>query len=421
MISKEVWVDIKSLHRQGFSIRHIARELGISRVTVRRYLRNDEPPRYVRTKTKPSLLDPHKDYLLGRLRKLPELPATVLLRELKERGYRGQITLIKDFIRPFRAERRRLQELTVRYETTPGEQAQVDFSDFGRLTSGQKLYGLSVVLAYSRFMFLRFSERMDVQELLFGLVQAFEYFGGLPKKLLFDNAKTVVIKRGKSTKDSKLNSRFADFLGHYGLELMLCRPRRAQTKGKVERPMDYIEKSLAMSGRESWHVLADANLAARLWLDQVANVRVHGTTGVRPIDRLPVEKLLPVSAARPFDLSFSEPRRVHKDCHFSWQGNRYSVPWRHGLSSVLVRRQPEGLLEVERGGELIARHRERPAGKRLTVTLPEHVAGLWHKTLSPKRHKDDAGEALARGDAFAELEVEQRDLLAYDAFLGPCS
>lgn len=326
MISKEAWVDIKTLHRQGYSIRGIARELGISRKTVRRHLRSEEPPRY-RRKKRTSILEPYQDYLRSRLAALPELPATVLLREIQAQGYQGKITLIKDFVQPLRAERKRLQELTVRFETPPGEQAQVDWGDFGKLPDGQRLYGLSVVLGWSRTMFVHFSNRMVVQELLYGLVLAFEYFGGIPRKLLFDNPKTVVLKRGRSVADSKLHPRFMDLLGHYGLALQLCELGRARTKGKVERPMSYIDKSLVLPCKERWHTSLDANRDARAWLDTVANVRTHGTTGIPPFERLPHEGLLPLAALRPFDLSWAEARRVHKDCHFSWEGNRYSVPW----------------------------------------------------------------------------------------------
>lgn len=140
MLTLEAWVDIKSMHRQGRSIRSIAKELGVSRNTVRRYLRGTKPPSYERRAKRPSLLDPFKDYLRKRLEEKPEIHATVLLRELRERGYRGQITLIKDFIRPLRAERRRLEDLAVRFETSPGEQLQVDWSEFGRLSYCQMLW-----------------------------------------------------------------------------------------------------------------------------------------------------------------------------------------------------------------------------------------------------------------------------------------
>lgn len=438
MISTEVWVDIHSLHRQGKSIRQIARECGVARKTVRRYVRRmrdggDGPPRYVR-QPKPGILAPYTDYLTARVEALPALPATVLLREIRAQGYRGEITTLKDFVRPLRAERRRLAALTVRFETTPGDQMQLDWGEFHRLPDGRKLYGLSLVLGWSRMQFVYFTTRMVMQELLVGLTEAFTYFGGWARKLLFDNPKTVVLARGPSVAASRLHPRFLDFLGHYGLTLQLCEPGRPRTKGKVERPMHYVAHSLVLPNAERWASPAEANRDARVWLDTVANVRVHGTTHERPVDRWPREGLVPLAAARPYDASWSEPRRVHRDCHFAWEGNRYSVPWAHGGTAVLVRRQPTGALEVERDGRVIARHTERVPGRGETVTLPEHVAGLWQRTLGRKRTYAapyDAptvppppalgtGAAVGAGSAlapFAELVVEQRALGVYQQLL----
>lgn len=424
MITLEGWVDIKSMHRQGRSIRSIAKTLGISRNTVRRYLRDERPPGYAPRPKRASILDPHKDYLERRLKEKPEIHATVLLRELRARGYTGQITLVKDFIRPLRDEERRIRELTVRYESEPGEQLQVDWGEFDRLPCGRKLYGLVAVLGWSRADFVYFTTRMVVQELLGGLVEAFEYFGGLPRKLLLDNAKTVVLRRGETVRDSTLHPRFLDFLGHYGLELQLCRPYRAQTKGKVERPVDYVRTSLVYPNQGRLTTPEAWNRAARHWLDTVANVRIHGTTRERPIDRLPREGLTPIASVRPYDLTWTEPRRVAKDCHFSFEGNRYSVPWQHGGAAVLVRRLPGVRIEVERAGEVIATHGLRP-GKGQTITLPEHVAGLWQRTLGrraasasePAHGSVGSVPALPAASAvwgLPEVEVETRDLSVYE-------
>lgn len=280
-----------------------------------------------------------------------------------------------------------------------------------------------MVLGWSRAQFVYFTTRMVIQELLYGLVLAFEYFGGFPRKLLFDNPRTVVLLRGATVGESKLHPRFLDFLGHFGLTLQLCELSRPQTKGKTERPMSYIAQSLVLPSLEHWTSAGDANRDGRVWLDTIANVRIHGTTRERPFDRLPLEGLTPFSTARPYDLTWSELRLVHKDCHFSWEGNRYSVPWQHGRTAVIVRRHPEGRLEVEREGEIVAIHRERPAGRGEMITLPEHVAGLWQKTLGRKRNYPAPAEparvlSLSRlSGAPLETQVEKRDLSVYQRFL----
>jgi hypothetical protein len=243
----------------------------------------------------------------------------------------------------------------------------------------------------------------------------------------------VVLLRGATVRESTLHPRFLDFLGHYALQLQLCEPRRPRTKGKVERPMRYLATSLVLPGFEQWTSPEDANRDARLWLENVAQVRVHGTTRERPCDRLPREALVPLHSVRPYDLTWSEPRRVQRDCHFSWDGNFYSVPWQHGSTAVLVRRYPEGRLEVERAGEIIATHRERLGGRGEHITLPEHLSGLWQKTLGRKQtHAPPAGMAeralpaqthpavplsLLHATPALESAVEQRDLAIYQELL----
>jgi len=181
--------------------------------------------------------------------------------------------------------------------------------------------------------------------------------------------------------------------------------------------MGYIYTSLVLPCQEGWTSPEDANRDARHWLDTVANVRIHGTTRERPFDRLPLEGLIPIRSMRPYDLAWLEPRRVHKDCHFSWEGNRYSVPWRYGSTSVLVRRFPDGRLEVERGGGVIAHHRER-TGKGQTITLHEHVAGLWERTVGrPVATLALSSPVLGTAGPFPHLDVEHRPLTTYQQFL----
>lgn len=290
MIKLEEWVDIVSLHRQGLGIREITRKLGISRNTVRLALKRARPPAYERP-VRPSKLDPYKNFVLCRLSEFPGLSCERLLLEIKEQGYDGGITILKDFTRPHRKRRR---EPIVRFETRPGEQAQVDWSDLGVHVIGDrptKLYLFAMVLGYSRCLYAEVVTSMDSDTLLSCHRRAFAYFGGTPKEVLYDNMKTVVIKRGQGG-NHHFNPKFLDFAGTIGFRPKLCRPYRAQTKGKVERIIGYV-KDRFLLGR-TFADLNDLNRRLLAWLETEANTRIHSTTKAVPFIRLTEEKLLKV-------------------------------------------------------------------------------------------------------------------------------
>jgi transposase len=285
-------VDIKSLHKQGLSIKAIARRLGISRNTVRKALRAG-PPKYERP-ARPSKLDPYKDYLKKRLNDFPELCAVTLFEEIQSLGYTGGLSILKDFTRPHRVRRR---EPSVRFETAPGAQAQVDWSDLGTVTIAGKSVSLNLfafVLGYSRAVYAEVTTCTDTQTLIDCHKRAFSYLGGAPAEILYDNMKTVVIKRG-SHGDHRFNESFMDLAGTYGFVPKLCRPYRAKTKGKVERTIGYV-KDRFLCGR-TFSSLSQMNTELILWLETTANRRVHATTGEVPFERLEEERalLLPVS------------------------------------------------------------------------------------------------------------------------------
>jgi transposase len=284
-------VEIIALHHQGLGIKAIARRLGISRNAVRRALRRNGPPQY-RRETQPSKLDPFKDYLIQRLTDFPELSCERLLEEIKKQGYTGGKTILKDFTLPLRVKRR---EPVVRFETAPGEQAQVDWSHLGRhAIDGQevKLYLFAMVLGFSRCTYAEVTKTMDIEALIACHRRAFSYFGGTTAHVLYDNMKTVVVQR-QSGGNHKFNPAFLDFAGSVGFSPKLCRPYRAKTKGKVERIIGYVKDSFLI-GR-TFTGIDDMNAQLLQWLDQVANVRIHATTGEAPFVRLREENLLPVS------------------------------------------------------------------------------------------------------------------------------
>jgi len=287
MLTQEYVVEIHVLRRQGKSIREIAKELNVSRNTVRRYLRDlSATPVYPERAARPTKLDPFKAYLEGRIQaaKPHWIPATVLFEEIKARGYDGGITRLREYLLPFKTT---LPEPENRFETAPGQQMQVDFTTVTR--SRVKLKGFVATLGYSRASYVRFSAHERQEDWLNGIVEAFHYFGGVPRELLFDNAKTIMIERDAYGEGNhRWNANLLTYAQHYGFVARACRPYRAKTKGKVERFNGYLKHSfmtpLAATLRQAGlrFDVETANAHVGPWLEGVAHQRIHGTTGVKP-------------------------------------------------------------------------------------------------------------------------------------------
>lgn len=274
MITHEEFIEMKILKKQGKSIRQIARETNRSRNTVRKCLRKDDVPKYPKRVQTSSKLDPYKEYLKKRVEEAQPytLPATVLLKEIQEEGYQGKITILREFLQPIRGKE---QKPIQRYETDPGEQMQVDWVVLRR--GANPLSAFIGVLGHSRKAYAEFTRNEDELTLLRCHQNAFEYFGGVPKKVLYDNMKTVVIERNKYGKgDHGFQKTFLDFSKHYGFNPTLCRPYRPQTKGKVERFGGYLKHSfyypLITKGEEELP-LGRLNYEAKKWLTEVADPR----------------------------------------------------------------------------------------------------------------------------------------------------
>lgn len=265
---------MKVLKKQGKSIRQIARETGRSRNTVRKSLRVEEIPKYPERPQIASKLDPYKNYLRKRVEDAQPyfLPAPVLLKEIQEQGYQGKLTILKDFLRTFR---KKEEKPVQRYETEPGEQMQVDWVVLRR--GANPLSAFIGVLGHSRKSYTEFTQSEDELTLLRCHQNAFEYFGGVPKKVLYDNMKTVVIERDKYGKGNHgFQKTFLDFSKHYGFSPKLCHPYRPQTKGKVERFGGYLKHNfyyplITKKGEDL--PLGKLNYEAKKWLKEVADPR----------------------------------------------------------------------------------------------------------------------------------------------------
>jgi transposase len=275
------------------SLSEAARELGVHRGTLHRWIAAgllDQDVETIKATYKarppvPTKLDPVKALIQARLVEFPELSAQRLLVECQAAGYTGGYTQLSDYVRTLRPAP--IVEPVVRFETAPGHQAQVDFAHC-RLPWGVR-YALVVVLAYSRLLWVRFYPRQDLATLVHGLSACFTEWGGVVRECLFDQMKSVL------TRDDRLsggglvtNLECQRFANHYGFKIRVCRPYRAKTKGKVERPIRYLRENFLYGRR--FVSDADLNAQAMHWLATVANTRTHGTTHVVPLTRFDEER-----------------------------------------------------------------------------------------------------------------------------------
>lgn len=391
------------LNGEGRSIRGIARDMGVSRNSVRKYLRS---PHVRRAKPRPrrlSKLDPYKGYIQQRISDGLD-NCVVLLRELRSQGYDGGYTILKDFVHPLR--RLRQPQATVRFQTEPGEQAQVDWGKFSYVTAeGRKrgVWAFVMVLSWSRAIYVEFVRRADVATFIRCHINAFTQLGGVPQKCLYDNAKVVVLGRDDTGRPD-WNRRFLDFALRIGFDIRLCRPYRPQTKGRVESGVKYVRRNFWPSVRFTDD--ADLNQKAAEWCGSVANVRVHGTTRERPEELLAKEQSHLLSLPEPTRLSpfLRVDRKVSRDGYVQWDSAWYGVPWSWATKAVQVA-PTESTVEIWAGDQRLAVHpRAHKAGQRFT--LPGQWKGLRNGDTGPRK------EPLAV--QVSTVEVERRSLDAYE-------
>ena len=360
MIKLRELVMILDLHQQGLSVSAIARQIGVDRKTVRGAIAKGlAPPKYKPRSARTRIIYRFAPYLKERLAAYPALTAVRLWRELKERGYAGGYSVLRDYVRDLRPPRTPAFE--VRFETPPGEHAQVDFAHFEVEFSDQPgvkriVWLFSMVLGYSRLIWARFVVHQDLETVLRCHIAAFEANGGAPREILYDRMKTAVI--GEDAEGLVIYNRaLVDLARHYGFQPRACRPYRPKTKGKVERPFRYIREDFFLGG--SFRNLDDLNIQLRHWLDTVANPRVHATTQRVVNEAFAEEKpaLRPLPLA-PYRTVLKLERRVSHEGMVSVGGNLYSVP---GVPGATRRRVLDvhvfaGEICIFEAGILIASH-----------------------------------------------------------------
>ena len=364
-MNEEIRNEIVRRRQGGASIRRIARDLNLARDTVQSVIRRWEAGRSGQGATvpatrRPSLVDPFHDTIQQLLERYPEITIQRVLEELRLKGFTGGRSIVRERVLELRP--RLTREPVVRFETSPGFQAQMDYSTYDidfTVEGRRRVHLFSYVLGYSRRQYLRFVEAQNLSTTLREHIRAFEHLGGVARTCLYDNMKVVVLRHGDE--GPLYNPKFLAFATHYGFTPHACRVRRGQTKGKVERPFFYAEQSL-LNGR-TFRSLEHLNEITVWWLANVADVRVHRETKQRPLDRHAEEcpQLLPVPAA-PYHVDAVDYRVVNVEGDVAYRANAYSVPWRYIGQTLPVRITETELIVYGPKIDEVARHRLLPRG-----------------------------------------------------------
>lgn len=370
------------LDAAGWGAKRIAGELGCSRNTVRKYLRSGGWKPYGGKEGREKALDPHKTWIeqsFEQHRGNAEVVRQELVRRL---GVDVSLRTVERAVAERRRRYRAETLATVRFETPPGRQMQADFGELWVMIGGArtKVHLCVLTLGYSRRPFVQAYANERQINWLSCMEGAFLHFGGVPEEVLVDNARALVSLHNQETGELVFAERFAQFAAYWGFKPRACAPYRARTKGKDESGVRYVKRN-AIAGRtfESWAAL-ECWLVE--WTRDIADVRIHGTTGERPIDRFHASeaaKLRPLRGRPPFLDQRVLDRKVHHDACVEVDGNWYSVPWRLVGVSVVVRVRDREVT-VHHAGQVVGRH-ARAEGRRQRVVDPDH----WHGLLRPRR------------------------------------
>ena len=383
MIDYATWCAIRDGLAKHLGVRQVARDLGLNVKTVRRWRERPYAPRATMPRT--SKLDPFKGRIVGWLDAHP-LSAQQVFQRLCEAGYEGGISIVKDYVRRIRP-RPHAAFLTLAF--APGEVAQVDWGEWGSIAVGNTRRRLSffvMVLAYSRQLYVEFTLSQSMEHFLAAHINAFDALG-VPRRVMVDNLRSAVLAHVRG-EPPRFNPRYLDFARHYGFEVVACNVAKGNEKGRVERAVGYVKGNF-LNGQEL-PAFAALNPAVRLWLETVANVRLHRETQRRPVDLWAEERahLQPVNPRR-FDVAQVLAVRADRQFRVTFETNRYSVPARFAGAQLTLKAYPEHLC-LYHDQDLIARH-VRCWERHCDVADPDHAKAL----VAQRRHAQDA-HALQR-------------------------
>jgi transposase len=397
----------------GWGSKRIAAELGCSRNTVRHWLAEGDW-RPCASPSRSKKLDGLAEWLRERFHRHAG-NADVVRQELAhEKAVIVSLRTVERAVAPLRRELMAAARATVRFETQPGEQLQIDFGERRVMIGGAavKVFLFVATLGYSRRLHVRAYGHEKQDSWFDGMESAFRAFGGIPREVLLDNAKALILHHDPASREVMLHPRLHAFARHWGFRVRACAPYRARTKGKDERGVGYV-KSNAIAGRcfATWPEM-EAHLDA--WTREVADVRVHGTTGEPPMHRFIRDEaaaLRPLSGTPPFVSARDLLRRVGADCSIEVDGNAYSVPWRLIGERVRVT-VGSGAVRVLHAGREVAVHAELK-GRHGRTTDDSHLAGIAGARGTPVRAIKSAEAGLP--EAVPSL---LRPLSEYEAAVG---
>ncbi len=354
--------------RQGWSIRALAKHFAVSRNTVRQILRKHEARRdhghdavcTGKSVKRGSKLSAYEELIEKLLEKYPKITGQRLFEELTAAGYSGGISILRDHLRRVRP--RPKKEPVIRFETEPGLQGQMDWSPYTiKFTTGtMKVQCFSYILGYSRRHFVDFTLRRDFFTLIRRHQDAFTHFGGVPAQCLYDSEKTVVLRweAGRPV----INPAFAAFITHYCVRPVICRRGRAETKGKIERPFQYIEGNL-LCGRD-FRDLDDLRAMARWWLREKSDTHIHETTGRPPLELFLEQEaqVLHPLPLHPYDSGEVALRVGDIEGYLAFETNRYPIPYDYVADILTMKATDNEIFIYSPELDLIVRHQRLPAG-----------------------------------------------------------
>lgn len=411
MICTEVFMDILAFHRQGHSMRWIAKKLGVHRNTVKKFIIQKKLPQYCKQKRRESILSPYHPIIRDWLNQ-DDYRATWIFDKIQGLGYAGGYDTVRYFVRDER--KKKAQLAYIRFETEPGRQAQMDWADFKVFSADGAsffVYLFVLVLGFSRAMFGWFVQRCSLEAFMDSHIAAFHYLGGVPAEMLYDNMRHVIISNKAGQRH--FNLEFIDFAAHYGFTPQPCPPYSPWVKGKVERPIDYIRERFWRG--YLFESVEKANADLRCWLDATANRRIHGTHRQPVNERWQQEKpFLGPLPAGDYDTCVKVFRKVYKDCLVSYETNRYLLP-HHAVGKRILLKIKDATIRFFDDDQLLVTYKQSKGRHQIVgdrFFYEQLKADRNQRDRKYGRHKGAATRGLSTASLFPQ--VMYRPLSDYD-------